>query len=73
MLLSRVQARRKAAQSPAAAATSGAPAASKPPDLGFGGSLIVASLAGCINVLATTPIWIVATQMQASASQGISS
>ncbi|GLI67069.1 hypothetical protein VaNZ11_011263 [Volvox africanus] len=33
--------------------------------IGVAGSLVVAGLAGCGNVLATTPVWVVATQMQA--------
>lgn len=33
-------------------------------DIGVGGSLLVAALAGCGNVLLTTPIWTVATRMQ---------
>ncbi|EFJ47224.1 hypothetical protein VOLCADRAFT_44148, partial [Volvox carteri f. nagariensis] len=33
--------------------------------IGVVGSLVVAGLAGCGNVLATTPVWVVATQMQA--------
>lgn len=37
----------------------------KSEDIGVGGSLLVAALAGCGNVLLTTPIWTVATRMQA--------
>lgn len=33
-------------------------------DIGVGGSLLVAALAGAGNVLLTTPIWTVATRMQ---------
>ncbi|KXZ53702.1 hypothetical protein GPECTOR_6g619 [Gonium pectorale] len=33
--------------------------------IGVAGSLLVAGLAGCGNVLATTPVWVVATQLQA--------
>ena len=36
----------------------------KSEDIGVGGSLLVAALAGCGNVLLTTPIWTVATRMQ---------
>ena len=37
-------------------------------DIGVGGSLLVAALAGCGNVLLTTPIWTVATRMQVNSS-----
>ena len=33
-------------------------------DIGVGPSLLVAFLAGCGNVLATNPIWVVSTRMQ---------
>ena len=33
-------------------------------DIGVGASLLVAFLAGCGNVLATNPIWVVSTRMQ---------
>ncbi|KAK9814416.1 hypothetical protein WJX72_005617 [[Myrmecia] bisecta] len=36
-----------------------------PDDIGIPLSLVVASLAGCGNVLLTSPIWVVATRMQA--------
>lgn len=36
----------------------------KSEDIGVGGSLLVAFLAGCGNVLLTTPIWTVTTRMQ---------
>ena len=36
----------------------------KSEDIGVGGSLLVAALAGCGNVLLTTPIWTVTTRMQ---------
>lgn len=36
--------------------------------LSVGASLVVASLAGCINVVLTNPIWVLATRMQAGAS-----
>lgn len=48
----------------------------KSEDIGVGGSLLVAALAGCGNVLLTTPIWTVATRMQVcclSASESICS
>ena len=34
-------------------------------DIGLGSSLAVAFLAGCVNVVLTNPIWVVATRMQA--------
>ncbi|GIL85051.1 hypothetical protein Vretimale_9925 [Volvox reticuliferus] len=37
--------------------------------IGVVGSLVVAGLAGCGNVLATTPVWVVATQIQAMQRQ----
>lgn len=36
----------------------------KSEDIGVGASLLVAFLAGCGNVLLTTPIWTVTTRMQ---------
>ncbi|GLC34242.1 hypothetical protein PLESTB_001607100 [Pleodorina starrii] len=42
-----------------------APDSSRTEAIGVVGSLVVAGLAGCGNVLATTPVWVVATQMQA--------
>lgn len=36
--------------------------------LSVGASLVVASLAGCINVVLTNPIWVLATRMQAGTS-----
>jgi len=38
---------------------------SRTEDIGVAGSLVVAACAGAVNVLATNPMWIVATQMQA--------
>ena len=38
----------------------------KSEDIGVGGSLLVAALAGAGNVLLTTPIWTISTRMQVS-------
>jgi hypothetical protein len=38
----------------------------KSEDIGVAASLVVASIAGCANVLLTNPVWVVVTQMQAS-------
>jgi adenine nucleotide transporter 17 len=55
---------RKAAREGAAGASALADAG-KSEGIGLGASLLVASVAGCINVLLTNPIWVVITQMQA--------
>lgn len=39
-------------------------------DIGVGLSLLVASFAGCGNVVLTCPIWVVATRMQAQQAKG---
>ncbi|GFR51480.1 hypothetical protein Agub_g13890, partial [Astrephomene gubernaculifera] len=59
--------------SPAASPSAAAPRSSPPSGggssrneaIGVVGSLVVAGLAGCGNVLATSPVWVVATQLQA--------
>ena len=55
---------RKAAREGAAGVAALADAG-KSEGIGLGASLLVASVAGCINVLLTNPIWVVITQMQA--------
>ncbi|KAG2434409.1 hypothetical protein HYH02_012421 [Chlamydomonas schloesseri] len=60
----RLKARGASAAAVASAAATAA-AASRSEAIGVAGSLVVAGLAGCGNVLVTTPVWVVATQLQA--------
>ncbi|PNW81373.1 hypothetical protein CHLRE_07g353300v5 [Chlamydomonas reinhardtii] len=60
----RLKARGASAAAVASAAATAA-AASRSEAIGVAGSLVVAGLAGCGNVLITTPVWVVATQLQA--------
>lgn len=58
--------RRRARRAPA-----GSPPPSRPASLGGAAALPVAALAGALNVLATTPLWVVVTRLQAAGAAGV--